>query len=333
MLQKSRSKQLSAYKFALVIPLLAAFVFTFNTRVVAQEKNVIVEVKIEKIDLKIDKDYTDQQMASDTEFMKERGIDLKFKGVKRNSAGEITAIKVSYKDNMGKSGNYSLSGDEPIEPFSFRVTGEGDERSIGFYSGDAIHTSNAWVSKMSDKVIVEIDDDELHEGKHKKHKVIRINSKDGENVQTWVEGGDGETKEVRIEIKDGEKVIMIDGEEVSEEELKILESDVKGKKIKIKKMKKGEGANVFIMKDSDDDYDVEVIEEKSGGFFFVDTDKDRQPLFIVDGKEMERSDFQEALKPDQIATINVLKGESAMKKYGEKGKDGVVEVTTKKSKN
>ena len=334
MLHKSRSKQLSAYKFALVIPLLAAFIFTFNTRVVAQEKDMIVEVRIEKIEIKIDKDYTKEQMASDVEFMKEKGIDLKFKGVKRNSAGEITAINASYKDDKGISGNYSQNSDKGIQPFSFRVSGEGEDRSIGFFSGDSSHMSHSWGDNMTKKIIVEIDDDELHEGKHKKHKVIRLKSGDGEDVQTWIEGGDEEAKEIRVEIKDGKKVIMIDGEEVSEEELELLESDVKGKKIKIKKMKKGEGGNVFIFKDSDDDYDVEFIEEKKGGAFFImDSDNDGDPLFIVDGKEMKREDFKKNMKPDMIESINVLKGESAMKKYGDKAKDGVIEVTTKKGKN
>ncbi len=37
-----------------------------------------------------------------------------------------------------------------------------------------------------------------------------------------------------------------------------------------------------------------------------------------------------AINPDSIQIINVLKGESAIKKYGNKGKDGVIEITTKK---
>jgi TonB family protein len=56
---------------------------------------------------------------------------------------------------------------------------------------------------------------------------------------------------------------------------------------------------------------------------------DMKPLFIVDGKEFDKSAAGE-LKPDDIATINVLKGEKATEKYGDKGKDGVVEITLKK---
>jgi TonB-dependent SusC/RagA subfamily outer membrane receptor len=51
------------------------------------------------------------------------------------------------------------------------------------------------------------------------------------------------------------------------------------------------------------------------------------PLVIVDGKEFhgEIND----IPVENVASINVLKGESAIVKYGEKGNDGVIEVATK----
>ncbi len=60
----------------------------------------------------------------------------------------------------------------------------------------------------------------------------------------------------------------------------------------------------------------------------IELNKDMKPLFIVDGVEFDKSTAGE-LKPDDIATINVLKGGKATEKYGEKGKDGVVEITLK----
>jgi len=53
---------------------------------------------------------------------------------------------------------------------------------------------------------------------------------------------------------------------------------------------------------------------------------DKKPLTIVDGKE--RSDIHE-IDPNNIASISVFKGEAALKKYGENGRDGVVEIITK----
>ncbi len=36
------------------------------------------------------------------------------------------------------------------------------------------------------------------------------------------------------------------------------------------------------------------------------------------------------LKPDNVESINVLKGKTAIEKYGEKGKNGVIEIYLKK---
>ena len=55
-----------------------------------------------------------------------------------------------------------------------------------------------------------------------------------------------------------------------------------------------------------------------------------EPLIIVDKKEMSKDDFAK-LPPEEIARIYVLQPESqaAIEVYGEKGKNGVIEVTTK----
>ncbi len=53
-------------------------------------------------------------------------------------------------------------------------------------------------------------------------------------------------------------------------------------------------------------------------------------LYVIDGKEMESISMKD-IDPNTIQSINVLKGENAVKKYGEKGKNGVIEITTKKN--
>lgn len=52
-------------------------------------------------------------------------------------------------------------------------------------------------------------------------------------------------------------------------------------------------------------------------------------LIVIDGKE-SNMDALKYLSPDDIESINVLKGDSAIDKYGDKGKRGAVEVTTKR---
>jgi TonB-dependent Receptor Plug Domain len=50
---------------------------------------------------------------------------------------------------------------------------------------------------------------------------------------------------------------------------------------------------------------------------------------ILDGKEIPSSDLNK-IEPKNIDKINILKGESAKAKYGDKAKSGVIEITTKK---
>lgn len=55
-----------------------------------------------------------------------------------------------------------------------------------------------------------------------------------------------------------------------------------------------------------------------------------KPLYVVDGTEYTGD--VNALDPNTISEINVLKDQSAIDKYGTKGKNGVVEIVLKKSK-
>jgi TonB-linked SusC/RagA family outer membrane protein len=55
---------------------------------------------------------------------------------------------------------------------------------------------------------------------------------------------------------------------------------------------------------------------------------DKEPLFILDGTPVSSQD----INPDDIETINVLKGPSATAIYGQRGDAGVVMMTSKKGK-
>lgn len=59
---------------------------------------------------------------------------------------------------------------------------------------------------------------------------------------------------------------------------------------------------------------------------FIDGD----PLFVIDGK-IAVKDEMSSIKPEDIVTIDVLKNASATAIYGEKGKNGVVLIKTKKN--
>lgn len=61
----------------------------------------------------------------------------------------------------------------------------------------------------------------------------------------------------------------------------------------------------------------------------------KNALIVIDDiiqQDMTADDLSKKTNSDDIASMNVLKGEAAIKKYGQKGKDGVIEIITKKSK-
>ena len=60
-----------------------------------------------------------------------------------------------------------------------------------------------------------------------------------------------------------------------------------------------------------------------------DAPSGENPLIIIDGKEATMADM-EALDTNKIEAITVLKDKSAIEVYGEKGKNGVVEIKMKK---
>lgn len=51
-------------------------------------------------------------------------------------------------------------------------------------------------------------------------------------------------------------------------------------------------------------------------------------LIIFDGKEISTEEMQK-IKPENIKSMEVLKGENAIEKYGDKAKNGAIEITKK----
>ena len=96
MLHKNKSQNKNQWKFALVLPLLTAFIFTFQTKIVAQ-KPTVKEIKVKEVHENIEA-YLITKETKDfdklTTLFSEKGITAKFKSIKRNSDGEITGIKI-----------------------------------------------------------------------------------------------------------------------------------------------------------------------------------------------------------------------------------------------
>lgn len=308
MLNQNQSKRINVLKTFLVLPLLGLFLVSFSVENVYQYQNtddVLDTMDDKTIELIVDKNTTDAELDKMKKDLAKDGIDFSYTTV-RNNQKEIIDISLglSGKNSKGAkfSGNYSSNSEGPIDPIHVFYDDEANTVSFG----------NTGHFKYR---IHKMDDDKIH----------------------W--NSDDET-EIIIRNNNANKVVIVDGKRLSDEEVEEMEiekgtsvfistdDDKKAKKnIKVERLKK-DGSHITIVKDSDDDEDIEVIGDDNS-FFFIDNDGKEEPLYYVDGKKSSSKEVKN-LSPSSIESINVFKGDKAINKYGKKAKNGVVEITTKK---
>lgn len=131
----------------------------------------------------------------------------------------------------------------------------------------------------------------------------------------------GEIASVKLSSLDGlsgdSLLLIIDGKEVSQTELKTLNNE--------------DVDNISVLKGQSG---IEVYGDKGkNGVIIINKTKkdwsDVDALLIIDGEEKTKKDM-DALSSDQIESISVLKGQSGIEAYGDKGKNGVIIITLKK---
>jgi hypothetical protein len=115
MLNKNQSNKKNSWKYALVLPLLVAFVFLFQVKVEAQEKESI-ETKFEITGVEITENTTDKELIEYTELFKTiNSIDVIFKDIKRNKENKIQEIAIYTDNKKGSLNNKIVKGNKPIK--------------------------------------------------------------------------------------------------------------------------------------------------------------------------------------------------------------------------
>jgi hypothetical protein len=147
MLNKNQSNKRNSWKYALVLPLLGAFVFFFQVKVVAQEKESEPTVAEHSkpnenlVDIyKINKNSTDAELKEQSKALKEKyDLTLTFTGVERNSKNELIAIKVDLNKGKEISKKMATKGTEAIKSFGIIVSkNENGKLTIDFGTDDGI---------------------------------------------------------------------------------------------------------------------------------------------------------------------------------------------------
>ncbi|MGW9687015.1 M56 family metallopeptidase [Flagellimonas sp. 2504JD1-5] len=322
MLNQNQSKRTNMFKMCFVIPALALFLVSFNTKtefIYNSDDQFTAPTKTndKSIKLIISKDTSNEELEKIKKDLAKDGIDLSYTTV-HNAKGEIIDIsmQISGKGSGGEnfSGNYNSSSEGPIKPITLFY--DADTNTISFGNSD--------------------------------YNSISIHS--DSDAQVWIHTDTEKHENITIEEKNGVKKILRNGKEISEEELEDLniqlshnheESDIKvhvdtdtetnhNKHISIKKYESGDDnihEDVTIIKKSDVHTETDTI-HGSNGLLFRNPGAKGKPLYYIDGKKAKENEVQK-LSPDEIKSINVFKGESAIDKYGRKARNGVVEITTK----
>ncbi len=300
MLHQSKSKNRNLLKTFIVLPFLALFLWGFSVKTVYLPVNdVFQESKNEQeVNIRIDKDTSDEELEDLKKDLSDKGIDFSYTVV-HNENKEIIDLSISISSI--KNGNNTFTGTsnfnndgEPIDPVNIVFD---KDNNFFFTNGDDKHQSI------------------VHTDSH----VSTVINADGDAHQS-----------IEIYKNNGKEVIKVNGKEVTRKEFKKMKKDgkIKGKHIMINSHDSGESNHsIMIMSDDGQEEDVEVISGGEGGFLFLNGEFDEDWYVLLDGKEVPFSMIQD-LDPDDVRSMNVIKGEAAVKKYGKKAKKGVLEITT-----
>ena len=344
MLHKSKSKKRNQLKLILVLPLLAFFIMSFNTKTIyvetVEEDNQTTNSG-EAIEIIFTKNTSDEDLEQIKKELQSKGITFTYKNVKRNSDGEIIAIHTEFK-SADNSSNYNISGENGIKPFHFKSSD--DSFSVGSLDYKFINENTKTKSSQETNrvVIIEEEDDDDTNSTIIDLKTLR--EKDSVHVirktnKLTYSTGTSEDEDSTIIIQESdEPIFILNGKKVE----KSIFEDVDSEDIESVFVLKGKSA---IEKFGNDGKNGVIIMTKKGskGLFSESEDKvvfnsknsfkfetdGKQPLFILNGKVIDKEDLNN-VSPNIIEDVEVLKDKSATTLYGKKGENGVIIINTKK---
>lgn len=266
MLNKNQSNKRNYWKYLFVLPILGAFVFFFQVKVVAQEK--VSEQTIAEnskplensVDVyKINKNATDAELKEKVKALKDKyDITLAFSGVERNSKNELTAIKVDLKKGKEITQKMATKGTEPIKTFGIIISkNENGLLTVVFGSDDAeINKKSILISPNAPSVSIEkeifidgskMSQEDLDKLDPKEIESIDINKKSDKGTIRVV------TKKFSKNLNDND--IYINDEKVDKNELLLLDQNTI-EKMDVDKTGKTIRITTKIIHESEDNIDI-----------------------------------------------------------------------------
>lgn len=166
MLNTNQSKKKHALKYAIVLPVLVAFIMLFQVKVIAKERQIDPQSQNKEKETHTSESeryfinaYTsNKELEEIFKSLKEKHqLQAKYYDVKRNKKSEIIAIKIKIKKNEHLSAIHEVEGDTPIDEFIIEVNTKNN--TIDIYNADALNEAESNVLEdTQEQAITDIKD-------------------------------------------------------------------------------------------------------------------------------------------------------------------------------
>ncbi|WP_179348165.1 M56 family metallopeptidase [Winogradskyella pacifica] len=360
MLNKSRSNKKNLFKYLLILPLLAGLLMSMNTETVyveAQNNSNTTEfinsITTESIKVKFTKNMSDESLDQMKTLLKSKSVTMTIKHIKRNSNSEISNLNIDFKTENGTT-NYHVKDKDGIAPFEFKMDDDGsfgvevvqpnDHKNTSFIIEDSIYfntqtpeykTKISQLSFNKDTIHSSMDSLEIKSQINKKSDFYYEDGSKPKIISQEVIIHNPSNKAIynsRFSSQNPKPLIIVNGKPATSEYLKTIDAN------DIESMTVLKGENALEVYGKKGQNGVIVLTTKSnntvkGSYRHTDTNaqfpNEDNLLYILDGKEISKSDLLKVYSKETVSSISVLKGKEAKEKYGEKGTNGVVEVISK----
>ncbi len=339
MLNKNNTQKSHFWKTGILLPLLGLFIFFFNVKTDAQEKeSSTAQMTKTEITAYVTKTSDEKSLDTFKKLFKKQGIDLTFNNLNFED-GILTSISVSFKKPSGANGNLSLYNPEGIGALLLHTDGksftmtpvnsvpehptnplEGIGNSplyvLGGKQYDAALLYGKYVQIKEDWKVLKPREARSKYGRKAKEGAIVIAEEnlieDFKEALKKVDLNEMPMKQTFIHIEEGKKpaLIVVDSKVTSGEPSQPIGFEAQ----EIKFHKKA-GDIIAIERANENDQKVALQRPT--------------PLLVIDG-EIKENDFDlERIHPSTIRSMNVIKGKDAVEKYGDQGENGVLEIALK----
>ncbi|MET7028170.1 M56 family metallopeptidase [Sediminicola luteus] len=294
MLNKQKSSKKQVWKYAVVIPMLIGFIFLFNVETVAHYRTENKEELVQQeVVFTITKEQSNKELDElKKEIKSNHGGTLKYNGLKRNDAGEISAITVEFQDKEKGMVRARYNEENGIEPIMFGTNTTG---GMFIVSGD--HDIPFGPSGM-----------------HAASKNIKIRKEIGRIKRDMEHSAAYNDKEKHVVVlqENGEETIMVNGKKVTREEFEAMEKEDHDKEIIIKKIQKGDGEDNIWIESSGNESQKIIIKEVDGKKTIEINGREITPehyekMKINKEKDQMRMHMEHAKQKDKMKSVFIMK--------------------------